>query len=268
MATIAHLSDIHFGRVDPRIVDPLISTTLALAPDLLVMSGDLTQRARRRQFREARNCLDRLPHPQLVIPGNHDVPLWDVALRFADPYGRYRHYIQNDLDPVFANDEFIAVGLNSARNFPFHGGGRVNELQVDRAAARLRETPEGKLKIVVTHHPFYLPTADHARKHLLGRAEMAMERLASAGADVFLAGHLHVHHVEHAAKRFKIAGHSALLLQAGTLSTRQRGEANSFNVLRLDKQQIDVERYDWNATTATFQPAWSQSFRRRDYGWF
>lgn len=268
MATIAHLSDIHFGRVDPRIVEPLLETTNAIKPDLMVMSGDLTQRARRKQFREARHCLDRLPHPQLVIPGNHDVPLWDVALRFADPYGRYRHYIQRDLDPVFVHDDFIAVGLNSARNFPFHGGGRVNETQVDRAAARLREARDGQLKIVVTHHPFYLPSEQHARKHLLGRAEMAMERLAAAGADVFLAGHLHVHHVEHAAKRFKIAGHSALLLQAGTLSTRHRGETNSFNVLRLDKKQIDVERYDWNATTATFQPAWSQSFRRQDDGWF
>jgi len=268
MATIAHLSDIHFGRVDPRIVDPLIDTTVAIAPDLLVMSGDLTQRARRRQFQEARNCLDRLPQPQLVIPGNHDVPLWDVARRFANPYGRYRHYIQDDLDPVFNHDEFIAVGLNSARNFPFHGGGRVNEVQVDRAAARLRAADGGKLKIVVTHHPFYLPTDAHARKHLLGRAEMAMAKLADAGADVFLAGHLHVHHVEHAAKRFKIAGHSALLIQAGTLSTRHRGETNSFNVLRLTREQIGVERYDWNVTAGTFQPEWSQSFRRRSDGWF
>jgi 3',5'-cyclic AMP phosphodiesterase CpdA len=268
MATIAHLSDIHFGRVDPRIVEPLVRITTALAPDLLVMSGDLTQRARRRQFRDARRCLDRLPHPQLVIPGNHDVPLWDVALRFADPYGRYRHYIQDDLDPVFSNDAFVAVGLNSARNFPFHGGGRVNEIQVDRAAARLREAAAGALRIVVTHHPFYLPSEAHARKHLLGRSEMAMERLAAARADVFLAGHLHVHDVAHAAERFKIAGHSALLIQAGTLSTRHRGETNSFNLLRLGDGRIDVERYDWNVSTETFQPAWSKQFRRRSDGWF
>jgi predicted phosphodiesterase len=95
-----------------------------------------------------------------------------------------------------------------------------------------------------------------------------MERLANAGADVFLAGHLHVHDVEHAAERFKIAGHSALLIQAGTLSTRHRGETNSFNVLRLAKEQIDVERYDWNAIAGTFQPASSKSFRRRSDGWF
>ena len=268
MTTIAHLSDIHFGRVDPRIVEPLIEITNAIAPDLMVMSGDLTQRARRRQFREARHCLDRLPQPQLVIPGNHDVPLWDVALRFIDPYGRYRQYIQGDLDPVFTNDQFVAVGMNSARNFPFHGGGRINEMQVDRAAALLRATPAHKLKIVVTHHPFYLPSADHPKKHLLGRAEMGMARLADAGADLFLAGHLHVHHVEHAAKRFKIAGHSALLVQAGTLSTRHRGETNSFNVLKLGEGTIEVERYDWNATTVTFQPAWSKVFRRTSDGWF
>ena len=268
MPTIAHLSDIHFGRVDSRIVDPLVNATLALAPDLVVMSGDLTQRARRRQFREARDFLDRLPKPLLVIPGNHDVPLWDVALRFTDPYGRYRSYIQENLDPVFSGEAFIAVGLNSARTLPFHGGGRVNEIQVDRAAARLRAAPAGALRIVVTHHPFYLPSEAHKRKHLLGRSEMAMERLATAGADVFLAGHLHVHDVAHAAERFKIAGHSALLIQAGTLSTRHRGETNSFNVLRMSPQQIDVERHDWNVTSGTFQPAWSKSFRRRSDGWF
>jgi 3',5'-cyclic AMP phosphodiesterase CpdA len=268
MATIAHLSDIHFGRVDPRIVDPLVATTAALKPDLLVMSGDLTQRARRRQFRDARHCLDRLPQPQLVIPGNHDVPLWDVALRFADPYGRYQHYIQHDLDPVFECEEFIAVGLNSARNFPFHGGGRVSQKQVDRAAAVLREAPAGRIKIVVTHHPFYLPSDAHARKHRLGGAEMAMVRLANAGADLFLAGHLHVHDVAHAAERFKIAGHSALLIQAGTLSTRHRGETNSFNVVTLSEGTIGEERYDWNVSDATFQAAWSKVFSRRNNGWF
>lgn len=267
MATIAHLSDIHFGRVDPRIVDPLVDATIAIAPELVVMSGDLTQRARRRQFQQARACLDRLPKPLLVIPGNHDVPLWDVALRFTDPYGRYRHYIQQDLDPVFSSDEFIAVGLNSARTFPFHGGGRLNEIQVDRAATRLRLAPTGALRIVVTHHPFDLPSTVHAQKHLIGRSEMAMQRLAEAGADVFLAGHLHVHHVGHTATRYKIAGHSALLIQAGTLSTRHRGEANSFNVLRIAGGEIEVERYDWNVATGTFQPAWSKSFRRTNDGW-
>ena len=143
MTTIAHLSDIHFGRVDPEVVEALIETLTAMSPDLVAVSGDLTQRARSGQFRVARRFIDRLPRPLLVVPGNHDVPLFNLAARFIAPFGGYRRHIQDDLEPVFEGDGFIAVGLNSARNFPFHGGGRLNEAQVVRAAERLASAPAG-----------------------------------------------------------------------------------------------------------------------------
>lgn len=266
MPTIAHLSDIHFGRVDQRVVDALVKAITVLAPDLVVVSGDLTQRARRNQFRDARSFLDRLTRPLLVIPGNHDVPLFDVALRFTDPFGRYRHYIQQDLEPAYESVGFVAVGLNSARSFPFHGGGRLNESQVGRAAARLASAPTGAIKIVVTHHPFDVP-ATHGDEHLIGRSNMAMRRLADAGADVFLAGHLHVSHIGHTAERYKIAGHSALVIQAGTLSTRQRGEVNAMNVLRLAGTRIDVERHAWDESGISFLPSSTQTFHRTGDGW-
>jgi len=101
MSTIAHLSDIHFGRVDSTVVDALIDTLTAVAPDLVALSGDLTQRARSGQFRAARRFLDRLPRPLLVVPGNHDVPLFNLAARFLDPFGGYQRHIQEDLEPVF-----------------------------------------------------------------------------------------------------------------------------------------------------------------------
>src|SRR6185295_4473790 len=101
MRTIVHLSDIHFGRVDARLLAPLVRLVREIAPDLVAVSGDLTQRARRRQFQQARAFLDQLPAPQLVVPGNHDVPLFNVAARFADPYGGYRRYISQDLEPVY-----------------------------------------------------------------------------------------------------------------------------------------------------------------------
>jgi 3',5'-cyclic AMP phosphodiesterase CpdA len=266
MQTVVHLSDIHFGRVDPGLVEPLIHTIHSVAPDLVAVSGDFTQRARRAQFREARAFLDRLPFPLLVVPGNHDVPLFNVAARFLDPYGGYRRYISTDLEPVFQNDEMIVVGLNSARALPFSGIGRLNEAQVRRAAARLLDAPSAAMRIVVTHHPFDLPKGYHD-EHLIGRSTMAMQQLAAAGADVFLAGHLHVSHVGDTAARYRIAGHSALVVQAGTMSTRQRGELNTVNVLRLARPEITIERYSWNPTAGSFHSSWRSAFRQGHDGW-
>ena len=266
MGTVVHLSDLHFGRVDPRLVNALIEAIESVSPDLVAVSGDLTQRARRSQFRQARSFLDRLTGPRLVVPGNHDVPLFNLALRLLDPYGGYRRHIQDDLEPAFENELMIAVGLNSARAFPFHGGGRLSLSQVARAAARLQSAGSHKIKIVVTHHPFDVPHT-HGHEHLIGRADMAMQQLAAAGADVFLAGHLHVSHVGHSAERYQIAGHSALVVQAGTMSTRTRGEPSTMNVLRLAPGQIEIARHAWDHVSQSFLVAWSGTFRRTDTGW-
>jgi len=266
MGTIVHLSDLHFGRVDPRLIGALIEAIDAVAPDLVAVSGDLTQRARRGQFRQARSFLDRLTCPRLVVPGNHDVPLFNLALRLLDPYRGYRRHIQQDLEPAFENERMIAVGLNSARAFPFHGGGRLSLSQVTRAAARLQAAGAHKTKIVVTHHPFDVPTT-HGHEHLVGRSDMAMHHLAAAGADVFLAGHLHVSHVGHSTQRYRIAGHSALIVQAGTMSTRTRGEPSTMNVLHVAPGQIEIARHAWDAASQSFPVTWNDTFRRTDLGW-
>jgi 3',5'-cyclic AMP phosphodiesterase CpdA len=160
----------------------------------------------------------------------------------------------------------IAVGLNSARSLPFHGGGRLNETQVLRAAARLRAAPPATVRIVVTHHPFDLP-GGHRDDDLIGRSGMAMAQLAAAGADLFLAGHLHVSHVGHTAERYQTPGHSALVVQAGTLSTRGRGEVNAMNVVRLAPARITIERYSWNDAVQTFQSTWTGEFQKTSDGW-
>lgn len=267
MPTIVHLSDIHFGRVDSRLVAPLVRAIHAIAPNLVAMSGDLTQRATRSQFQQARAFLDQLPFPLIVVPGNHDVPLYNIAARFLNPYGGFRRHIDGDLEPAYQSGDMIAVGLNSARSLPFHGGGRLNHAQVARASARLLSAGPDAVKIVVTHHPFDLPDG-HRDDHLIGRSDMAMQQLAAAGADVFLAGHLHVSHVGHTADRYQIAGHSALVVQAGTLSTRGRGEVNTINVLRVARHQITIERHTWDEAAQAFQPSWSGTFQRTPDGWF
>ena len=267
MRTIVHLSDIHFGRVDPRLVAALVEAIRAAAPNLVAISGDLTQRARRGQFAQARAFLDQLPPPLLVVPGNHDVPLFNLAARLLDPFGGYRRYIARDLEPTHQDEEAIVVGLNSARAVPFHGGGRLNEAQVARACVQLTTAPADAIRIVVTHHPFDLPES-HGDEHLIGRSEMAMRQLAAAGADLFLAGHLHVSHVCSTADRYRIAGHSALVVQAGTMSTRGRGEVNTFNVLRLARPLITIERHSWHDAAQAFQPSWSGTFQHTPEGWF
>ncbi len=267
MRTVVHLSDLHFGRVDPRVLPPLVHVISALAPNLVVVSGDLTQRARRSQFVQARAFLQQLPFPQIVVPGNHDVPLFNVAARLLSPLAGYRRYIAWDLEPVFQDEEIIVVGLNSARRSVLMGGaGRLNEGQVGRAAARLKATMPGVVRIVVTHHPFELPEGQ-GEEHLIGRSQMAMAQLAAVDADLFLAGHLHVSHVGHTAERYHIAGQSALVVQAGTMSTRGRGEPNSFNVVRLDRPDITVDRHTWDEGRQTFLPSRSEQFQRGPDGW-
>ena len=265
MRTIVHLSDLHFGRLDPRVVEPLVASIARLAPDLVAVSGDLTQRARRRQFAEARAFLDALPQPQLIVPGNHDIPLFDVARRFLSPLARYRTFIAEDVEPVHADDEIIVLGLNSARSLTL-GEGWLNAEQVRAAVDRLRTREPHPIKIVVTHHPFDLPE-DERHHGIVGGAMMAMAQLAAVGADQFLAGHLHVSHIGHTAERYKIAGHSALVVQAGTISTRLRGEINSFNVLRVDRPHIVVERWEWNAARLAFAEATARAFRHTEHGW-
>jgi 3',5'-cyclic AMP phosphodiesterase CpdA len=264
--TLLHVSDLHFGRIDPATLAPLLATAEKIRPDLVIVSGDLTQRARRGQFQEARDFLAALPQPQIVVPGNHDVPLYNVALRFADPLANYRRYITDDLEPYFQDDEVAVVGINTARALTFKGG-RINESQVARVRDRLCALPEKIARVIVTHHPFDMPVG-RAKADLVGRARMAMEAFVRCGVDVIVSGHLHVSHTTHTAIRYKLPGRSALIVQAGTAtSTRERGEPNSFNVLAIERARISVERRVFRAADRAFVPGAVEVFDRTAEGW-
>ena len=266
MRTIVHLSDLHFGRVDTRMIAPLIQRITSINPDLIAVSGDLTQRARWRQFRQASLFLSQLSFPKVVVPGNHDVPLFNVPVRLLNPFGGYRRWISGDLEPAFIDEEIAVVGLNSARAMITGGRGRLNAQQIEAAARRLRDLRASQVRIIVTHHPFDLPQG-YGTDHLVGRASMAMQQFAAAGADLFLAGHLHVSHVGHTADRYRIEGHSALVVQAGTLSTRGRGELNTFNVLRINRPEMVIERYSWETSSGAFDRSFAGNFRHTPEGW-
>ena len=267
MRTLVHLSDLHFGRIDPALVDPLGRAVNALQPDLVAISGDFTQRARRSQFAAARAFIDSLEAKTLVVPGNHDIPLYDVVERFAAPLVRYRQYITSNLEPEYIDEEMIVLGVNTARTLAFPlGEGRISEGQVDRIVQRLSTVPAPLLRVIVTHHPFDLPPGVHQRR-LLGRSAMAMAKLAAVNADLFLSGHLHIAHVSHAVERYEAAGHSGLIVQAGTVSLRGRGERPSFNVLRMHRPEIELSRYMWEPATAGFTPTAVGQYRHGATGW-
>ena len=163
------------------------------------------------------------------------------------------------------DEEMVVVGVNTARSWTW-GEGRINETQVDEIVEQLAGVPQGLIRIVVTHHPFDLPEGVKETR-LLGRAAMAMEKLSAAGADLFLAGHLHISHIGHTAERYNIAGHSALVVQAGTVSTRSRGEQPSFNVLRIARPRISVERLVWDPERRAFAEMPASHFVHTDGGW-
>jgi 3',5'-cyclic AMP phosphodiesterase CpdA len=258
MRALLHLSDLHFGRVDQSLVEPLVSAAQASAPDLVVISGDFTQRARRAEYRAAREFLERIPRPQLVVPGNHDIPLWDVVRRFVSPLGRYRRYITRDLAPFYRDEEMAVLGINTARSLTREYG-RINERQIADARSVFSQVPANLVKVVVTHHPFDLPPGSRGR--LVGRSVIAMRGLAAAGVDLILSGHLHLHHVALTTQRYRIEDHSALLIQAGTtISTRGRGEANSFNIIRIEGREVAIEHHLWRAEQGSFRPAFIERF--------
>ena len=243
MRLVAHLSDLHFGRVHRAALEPLRRRLVELAPHLVVVSGDLTQRARAGQFREARAFLDSLPRPQVVVPGNHDVPLYNVLARFLRPLGGFRRFIARDVEPSFVDDEIAVLGVNTARSFVFKGG-RVSGAQLARVSRELCALNGGVTKMVVTHHPY-----------------MALEPLARCGVDVLMAGHLHDAHVVE-----RVLGLRALMVQAGTAtSSRTREEPNSFNLLRVERGRIEVEQHVLNG--AGFVRASAEAFERGEAGW-
>lgn len=266
MRTIIHLSDLHFGRSDPQLVEPLSNTIRDLNPTLIAVSGDLTQRARSYQFQEARAFFDALPQPKIIVPGNHDIPLYNAFNRFLRPLDKYRRYISADLQPVYADEEVIVIGVSTARSLVVKGG-RINQQQLAQVKEKFCALPDDVVKVLVTHHPFDLPSG-YDDRDLVGRARMAMTGLAECGADLFLAGHLHVSHTGSTAQRYSIHGHSALVVQAGTaISTRGRGEENSFNVIRLEHPRISVARLSWNFAKGSFESAGEERFQHTNEGW-
>jgi 3',5'-cyclic AMP phosphodiesterase CpdA len=269
MPLIIHLSDLHFGAHDEALVTAVLQEVDAAQPDLVIISGDFTQRARTEQFQQACQFLEQLRdggHDVLAVPGNHDVPLYDVLRRFLSPLARYKRYIDDTLCPWHRLDGVSVLGLNTARSMTFSDG-RINAEQIDFVRRHFGEAPAGDLKLLVTHHPlFALPVDDGGLLGKpLGRHELALDAVNELQVDLLLAGHNH-RATTHRARDLVTRAGGALVVQAGTAtSIRLREEEQSFNMLELSRDEVTVGLRRWDGSR--FAGAEPTRFLRSEQGW-
>jgi 3',5'-cyclic AMP phosphodiesterase CpdA len=255
MSVLLQISDTHFGTERAPVVEALVAFATQQRPDVVVLSGDITQRASRAQFRVARAFVDRLPAPVLTIPGNHDVPLFNVPARLMHPYGHYREAFGDDLEPVHASADLLVACLNTTRWWR-HKNGEISADQVERVAARVASAAPGQLRVIVVHQPVAVPQAGEVH-NLVRRHALAVHRWAEAGADLVLGGHIHLPY----AMPLPELSRPLWVVQAGTaVSHRVRGEQpNSVNLLRWGHDaplgQCVIERWDCPAAGPAFERA-------------
>jgi 3',5'-cyclic AMP phosphodiesterase CpdA len=244
---IVHLSDLHFGAHDERLVEAVEWQVDELKPDLVVISGDFTQRARTEQFRDACTFLDGLRergHEVLGVPGNHDVPLYDVLRRFLSPLARYRRFIDDTLCPFIELPGVAVLGVNTARSLTFKDG-RINQDQVAFIRETFSRTPSESFRVLVTHHPLFALRVGDEVERAIGRQELALNAIEESGVDMLLAGHAHHASSQDAGDLVTRAG-GVLVVQAGTAtSTRVREQGQSFNTIDIAEGSATITIHAW-----------------------
>lgn len=251
MKTILHFSDIHFGgRQAPNWAEAILAEIESIRPSVVVVSGDLTQRARTSQFREARAFLDHINRPLIVVPGNHDIPLWNVFDRFLSPREKYRRWITDDLNPVYSDDELVVIGIDTTRRFTVKGG-RIRSDALEIVRSQICKLPASRLKVLAGHHPLAQPPG-HEHEDIVGGLKRALKFFAECGVDIVLTGHLHQSHVA----LHPQSERGLLLVQAGTAaSLRGRGSErlkNSFNLIEVSGHEVRVKSYLYSDERARF----------------
>lgn len=268
MRTIAHISDLHFGTENQEMAGVLIKNLIDLAPALVVISGDITQRARRAEYEAAALWLKQVPFPTLIVPGNHDIPLYDVVRRFAAPLTRYSHYISPDLNPYYCDEKMAVLGINTARSLTWKSG-RISKKQVTQIRSKMCESMGDKIKILVTHHPFIPPPGEpEAGIDLVGRASRALAVIDACEVDLLLAGHLHHGYTGDVRSYYPATRRSVIVAQAGTaISRRVRSEPNAYNLITLQSNRISIsvqvwQGHDFEPTTPTCYHLFGEEWRR------
>jgi 3',5'-cyclic AMP phosphodiesterase CpdA len=217
-------------------------------PDLVVLSGDLTQRARPEQFREARAFVDSIPVPTLVVPGNHDVPLYRVWQRLLNPYGAYREHFSPELEPIYRDEQLLVVGINTAFGWTLKDG-RITLKRLLEVEEIFRETPEPIFKVVVAHHHL-IPPPNFGTQRVLANAYEAIDLFSRAGVDLILSGHLHQAYIGNSEEFYPKGRPPVVILHSGT-TTSNRGRAgererNTCNWIQVTRDSMLVSHYRWH----------------------
>ena len=255
MRTIFHISDVHFGPPHlPRVRQGVLDFIERHKPDMVVLSGDLTQRAKPEQFKEARAFVDSIPVPTLVVPGNHDVPLYRVWERVFDPFGAYKKHFSPELEPVYRDDEMLVVGINTAFGWTIKDG-RIKLSRLLEVAEIFEKAPADIFKVVVAHHHI-IPPPNFGSQRVLANAYEAMDLFSSAGVDLILSGHLHQAYIGNSEEFYPKGRPPVVILHSGTTtSNRGRGgerERNTCNWIRVDRKSMIVSHYRWHHDLARF----------------
>jgi 3',5'-cyclic AMP phosphodiesterase CpdA len=271
MLTLLHISDLHFGPAYvPAVGEALLCAANEMHPDIIVASGDFTQRAKVSQFAAARAFLDRLPRvPLVTVPGNHDIPLYRVWERVFRPYALYRRYISSDLDTVLRRDDAVIVALNTTAPLGAITDGRIDRWQLDFCADAMRRAGPGAAKIVVAHHHF-APAPDYDNEHdVMRRAKEALDRFNELEVDLILGGHLHRAYIGNSLDVYPSQDRrrGIIIVQSGT-TTSQRGRArerekNSFNLIRIGPEVTRITHFMYFHETGGFAPLSRHVFPRR-----
>ena len=253
--TLLHLSDLHFGSPQARArARTLLGVIDALRPDLVAVSGDLTQRARSAEFAEAREFLDAMRAPRVVVPGNHDVPLWNVARRLLSPLGKWHRHLGTATQTTYLDAGLAVVGIDSTRRLGVKGG-LVGSDDLWAVARTLHGAAEGACRIVVAHHPL-----EHATKAGPGDTAMggrrALHALARLGVELVLSGHVHESGTFRPVDRSSGRDGPVLLVNAGTATShrgrRSERDANSFNLITVRSSEIGVATYVHSPSGVTY----------------
>lgn len=267
MARIMHLSDLHFGAHDEALVEAVDFEADRLAPDLIVISGDFTQRARTEQFRQARDFLERLQrrgHEVLAVPGNHDVPLYDLLRRTLWPLARYRRFIDDTLCPFIELPGIAVLGINTARSLTFKDG-RINKDQVALIRETFAQTPRDAMRILVTHHPLFALEVGGELGRAIGRQELALDAVEESGVEMLLAGHNH-HASSQVASDLVTRAGGVLVVQAGTAtSLRVRKQEQSFNTIDVANGVAVITVRIWKK--GQFEPNDARRYEWQDGSW-
>jgi 3',5'-cyclic AMP phosphodiesterase CpdA len=253
--TLLHCSDVHFGPPHrPEVAAGLLALIAGRRPDLAVISGDLTQRAKPEQFRAARLFVDQIPVPSLVVPGNHDVPMYRVWERIAAPFAAYRAHFSPELEPCYRDDEMLVVGINTAFNWTIQGG-RITRRRLREVAALLAAAPPRLCKIVVAHHQL-IPPPSFGDQRVLKNAARAMDLFAGAGVDLVLSGHLHRTYIGGSEEFYPSGRPPVIVLHSGTsTSSRGRGgerDLNTCNWIEVGERSLAVSHLRWQPSLARF----------------